>query len=326
MKAVLLSATLILTIAYGIVYETHPQEPSGPHRDYYNGRYWTYYETYGLGPLYANGVATLDPTQDLSKFTMPDAIPVYMFRSPWMHGRSDADAYLGNFNFNVSGYSYEYEYQYPYRTAYHTYSKAGSYIGMELDGHFAVGYGVVRTDGPHTNITPEEALGIAYSFAKNHTGVPTNSIVNISISGHHRVGPGEINFTVIDEFIIRFSGLVDGIEMGRMQQISIYIEALDGRVQSFEYSWPIAERIAIIEGDRLVNLTQVLTEYRTEMNNLQGGTDDIHVITSVSIVYHSPYGYKDRFEGTPYYLCLPYIQIEYGDGLGRMSPLADDAT
>ena len=313
--------TLLTVLACAIVAERNIDGTTGPQAERYNGRYWEYYGP-GLGPYYANELARLNEDQDLSRFSMPYDLGIYVLRPPRLVNRTDAEEYLAGLSFNVSGWSYAFDTS---TWDCHAFQGGESYITVKLDGEVNAQFGRHSTTLWQPNITREQAISIARAFISNHTVFPEDGEIYVS---HDECGDGS-GRRCITFFHISVRENYLGLDF-RSHRMSLWIDATTGRVYDFNYNWPEFDVLQVIPHDKLDNMSAILRHYARENNALMrsygyNGTEELDIVNA-TIIYHPPYGSSsfDMYESSPYYVYLPHVQIEYGDGIiGQMSPLKD---
>jgi hypothetical protein len=312
------AVVLLVVVASSRLYQTNAPGPSVPGREYYNGRYWEYYNPH-VGPHCILNIGSLNVEQDLSNFSLPETLGIYVLRPPRLTNRTDAEEYLAGFSINVTGYEYHFD------TSLwdcHVFENDDYYISVVLDGKISVGYRHHTSTPWEPNITKEEASSIAHDYLMNHTGLPEGAEISVS---HDNLGDGQRR--CITEFFVRVTrtNLGSGFDM---HQMLLSIDAQTGCIHHFQYFWPDIELHQVIPHERLENLSDIMEDFIHEYNEMSrplgyNSTRSFN-ITDTTIVYKAPFRASpfDMYEGSPYYVLLPYVQLECDDGLlGEASPL-----
>jgi hypothetical protein len=320
-------AMLLISVHVFVGQDGGPSPSDHDDRPKYSGEPRDYYQT-GPGPECIIGCSGGLVSEDLDNLDLSgyEELPIYVMRPPELRNERDALDYLAKMNFTVTDYWYD---LWDSPRFGHYFQGRDLDVKVLLNGAISVSFHSLVIPMWQPNITVEEAISLSKGFMENHTGVPDDAEMEVSMSK----GINASGETCITNFYIHFYRRVDGRVMTNSgvltNHIMIDVDAYRGRVRSFDYAWTDLEVIDVLSGDDLEELRTVVGGYVEWHNQRWAATfpeDSPRMnISAVSIEYCPPAGSSpdDMYEGSPSYVLLPVVRIELGGGYVYMSPLTE---
>ena len=276
------------------------------------------YNTSLLGMNWAYGGINLPISSDfLAQLPdFPNDLPIFISNTTNKLLLACPQDYLNKFNLSIENHSCSQLKKEWYQVQPLLFVNDTERITLYGHGAFIIDYNLSASLMENVNITEDEAYLLAQKFLLSHGGIPSN-VSHIKIAQSDK------------SFFIRYIQDVQGMPIlysAEQNQILITIDKAKWAIDMVSYHWPELLKIGEFDEAEIADPGDVVSLF---IMNHNANMDDNLSMVKISLISYewSPtigYTYTQNANGSPYYIYLPYIKVEWNRGITYLSPLKSE--